>query len=328
MRLMLRALASALGMGLLCSCAPLLGPKPLVVREGRAVFAGQQLCDGDVIVSRVHGPMSMLLARHSPTPGDFSHAGVFGYAANGTPMVYHLRDGGRRAVKAKRYLGPHGVTGIYRHRRPEAPDLMGQHLRQWLAENDIHRTPFDLFPDPDHFDEPPYNCNTFVNALYLGAGLDRPFEQPAPTPQTAWVKEISRFVKNDWTRLTSAGAVVHNPAFREVVVWHNPRIDQRLTVGLEALVDTIHSEVEAGRHFRPQAQRLPARLMAACCGRDDADYATPQVMAMHINLADAWARVSRRLTRLIRRDGDAFTEADARDLARKLALVHLEGFFE
>ena len=49
---------------------------------------------------------------------------------------------------------------------------------------------------------------------------------------------------------------------------------------------------------------------------------------MHINLADAWARVSRRLMRLIRRDGDAFTKADARDLARKLALVHLEGFFE
>jgi hypothetical protein len=294
----------------------------------RMVFSGQALQDGDVVVSRVHGPVSMLLARHSPTPGEYSHAGVFAYAADGTPMVYHLRDGGGRAMKAKRFLLSHEVIGIYRHRRSDAAAVMGSYLRTWLKRNDIRRVPFKLFPDPDHFDDPPYNCNTFVNALYLGAGLDRPFQQPAPREMTAWDREIGRFIAYDWTRLTSAGAVARNPAFVQVAVWHNPSIDPRSTAGLRGFTDAIRAEVDGGKRLRPQARRTVARVLAGLCGREDAEYATPQAMAMHFNLSDSWSRVSRRLRLAMRREGDAFTEEDAYEFCRRLALTHLDGFFE
>ena len=324
----LRKLALVLTLTVVCGCSPIFGPKPFAVRDGRAVFAGHELRNGDVVVSRMYGPVPMLFSRHSPTPGQFSHAAVFAYAPDGTATIYHLRDGGWRTLKAKRYLGVHEVTGIYRHRQEGVPERMGKYLLQWLAKNDIDQIPFVLMPDPDRFDEPPYNCNTFINALYLGAGLDRPFEQPPTRPPTLWGKEISRFVANDWTRLTSAGAVCQNPAFQEVVTWRNPNIDPRVTAGLEAFTDTIRSEIESGRHLRPRARRLSARLMASCFGRDDAEYATPEAMAMHFNLSDTWSRVQQRLGRVMYREGDAFTTEDAYDLAGKLTLIHLEGFFE
>lgn len=291
-------------------------------------FAGYPLRDGDVIVSRLANPSSMLLARHGPTRGEFSHAAVFVYAADGTPMIYHLRDGGGRTMEAKRFLRMHEVVGIYRHRRPDAAEILGPYIRNWVATHDIRAIPFTLFPNPDDFNSPPYNCNTFVNSLYLGAGLDAPFVPSPPDPPSAWTAELSRFFGEDWTRITSASAVATNPAFGEVGIWRNPAVDRRIATGLKGLTDAIRAEIEGGKHLRPQARHRPAQFLADCCGDPDDEYATPEAMAIHANLQDVWSQVHVRLVRLMRREGDAFTEADAYDLAQKLAREHLDGFFE
>jgi hypothetical protein len=304
------------------------GPQPFAVQDLQSTLAGVLLRDGDVVVNQAPNPTSMILSRHSPTPGRFSHAGVFVHAADGTPMVYHLRDGGGRAMKASDYFRRNELTGVYRHRRPDAPDRLGPHIRQWLAENDIAALPFVLFPDPDDFNSPPYNCNTFVNSLYLGAGIDPPFVQPESASSSGWTREISRFVASDWTRITSASAVVGNPQFQEVVVWRNPAIDPRLTAAMEGFTDAIRAEVESGRRLKTQARHPPARLLAACFGDDDSEYATTQVVAIHFNLKDSWSRVRSRIMQVMRRDGDRFQEEHAYELGRKLALEHLDGFFE
>lgn len=304
------------------------GPQPFAFQGSRSTLDGVPLRDGDVVVNQAPNPASMILSRHSPTPGRFSHAGVFVHAADGTPMVYHLRDGGGRAMKASKYFRRNELVGVYRHRRPEAPERLGPHIRHWLKENDIAALPFVLFPDPDDFNSPPYNCNTFVNALYLGAGIEPPFVQPTVASTTGWTREISRFVASDWTRITSASAVVGNPLFAEVVVWRNPLIDPRLTAGMEGFTDAVRAEIEAGKRLKTQARHPPSRLLAACFGDDDSEYATTQVLAIHFNLKDAWSQVRHRLMQVIRRDGDRFREEHAYALGRSLALEHIDGFFE
>lgn len=325
----LRSTMAGVGLLLLVGCiGPVFGPQPLAGEPGRMAFAGYPLQDGDVIVTRILGPASMLLARHGPTRGEFSHAAVFVYAADGTPMIYHLRDGGGRTMKAKTFLRLHELVGIYRHRRADAAEVLGSHIRDWVTRHDIRTVPFTLFPNPDDFNSPPYNCNTFVNFLYLGAGLDAPFVQSPPEPTSAWSTDLSRFLGNDWTRITSAGAVATNPAFVGVGIWRNPEVDPRLTAGLKGFTDAVRAEIEGGKHLTPQARHRPAQFLADCFGQPDDEYATPQTMAIHFNLRDAWSQVRSRLVRLMRREGDACTEADAYDLARKLAREHLDGFFE
>jgi hypothetical protein len=325
-------LARSLALGiavLFAGCVgPIFAPQPLKGKPGDLAFAGYGLRDGDVIVSRLPTPASMIIARHGPTRGEFSHAAVFVYAPDGTGMIYHLRDGGGRILEAKLFLRSHELVGIYRHRRPDAPDILGPYIRTWVETHDIRTVPFALFPDPDHFNSPPYNCNTFVNSLYLGAGLEVPFVQGPPKPPGAWAKDLSRFFGSNWTRITSAGAVATNPNFREVGIWRNPAVDPRITAGLKGLTDAVRGEIEAGRRLNPHARRHMAQFLAKSCGQEDDQYANPRAMAVHFNLRDTWSQVHTRLRRLMYREGDAFTEAEAYDLARKLTLEHLDGVFE
>lgn len=304
------------------------GPQPFAVANGEATLDGVPLRDGDVVVSRAGNPGSVFLARHGPTPGPFSHAGVFLHAPGDPPRVYHLRDGGGRIAKAEDFFRKTERVGVYRLHPAENSDRLGLRIRVWLGENDIRKLPFTLFPDPDNFHAPPYNCNTFVNVLYIEAGFPPPFVQPQSPRLTSWSEEISRFFGSDWTRITASGVVAHNPLFEEVVVWHNPAIDPRLTAGLEGFSDAIRAEIEGGRRLRSRARRAPARIMSAWIGDADIEYATPEAIAIHFNLKDAWSQVRKRLTTAIRRDGDAFREEYAYELGRRLALNHLGGVLE